>query len=187
MWISEAQAELSSCFSWVSFCKEGKVNSFSKSRHWGDRSEGRKCNGLCSLFICKILWVVSVPLASVLSCWHRAEKGRPRAILLSVDSAMTSNCKTWTQCPSWVSLSKLGLSAKAVIPSTRVFPLANELWGNRLVILSTSALATRRRLLPSRWVLKLVGLNQKTPVLSQKQKRKSLTHPSNKTKTKSEN
>lgn len=129
-----------------------------------------------------------------LCLWHvflaadiELEKGRCRAILLPVASAMTSNCKTWAQCPSWVTLRKLGLRAKAVIPSMRVFPFANELWDNSLVILSTSALATGRKFLPARWALKIIDLKQKSTISKTNKERQSLTHSSNKTKTKSEN
>lgn len=152
--------------------EEQSEHSSSKPRHWWGEG-GEKCNGLCSFCL------LAKSGGWFLCLWHmfsaagiELEKGRPRAILLSVASAMNSNCKTWTQCPSWVTESKLGLSAKAVIPSATVFPLPNELWDNSLVILSTSALATCRKFLPARWVLKIIDLKQKTQVLSQKQTKK---------------
>lgn len=163
--------------------REGKVKTVFQNP---DTGGGERCNGLCSLCLS------AKSDGWFLSLWHvflaahkELEKGRPRAILLSMASAMTSNCKTWPQRPSRVPFSKLGLSAKAVIPSTKVFPLANELWDNSLVILSTSALATSRRLLPSRWALKIVGLKQETH--HKTKKKKNPNPPSNKTKTKSEN
>lgn len=122
------------------FLQEGQSEwSSSNSTHWGWEG-GERCNGLCHLclfaksdgwFLC--LWHVF--LAAERAGKREAQGNSDSRMTIRMALAMTSNCKTWTQCPSWVTLSKLGLSVKAVIPSTKVFPLANELWDNSLVIL----------------------------------------------------